>query len=94
MPYFNEPWRSLAKAAKLRDWETIDAVLADQKVCGRSAIIQGERDALRELGKEPQLPPLKTPEPVTIHDLSDDDRARAKIIGVEGDTHRFELKAA
>lgn len=68
MAYFDDPIRAIAKAAKLRDWATIDAVLEDLRVCGRVSVVRGFIDARKALG-EPGLPALDRPEPVTIHDL-------------------------
>lgn len=93
MPYFDEPWREIAKAAKLRDWATIDAVLEDRKLRGNAQVARGQRDARRELGEEPALPQLERPEPVTILDLSPDECATVEIDN-SGFASRYRTKKA
>jgi hypothetical protein len=66
---FDDPWRAIAKAARLRDWATIDAVLEDKRLAGSTSVRRGFSDARKALGQEPTLPTLPAPEPVTIHDL-------------------------
>jgi hypothetical protein len=82
--YFDDPWRALAKAAKLRDWETVAAVLEDRKMAAgggvRDSVLRGQADARRETGEAERLPALEAPEPVTIHDLSAEQRARVEIV--------------
>lgn len=88
MSYFDEPMRAIACAAKMRDWDTIDAVLEDQRAQGRMTVFNGFADARKRLGLEPPLPALETPEPVTVHDLPSLDGI--KIVGGEGETHKWE----
>lgn len=64
----DKPMRTIACAAKLRDWATIDRVLEDQRLRGKMAVILGFTDARRELGTEARHE-LASPDPVTIHDL-------------------------
>ena len=66
---YNEDWRMIAKAARLRDWAAIDAVLADKAACGSENVIRGFNDARKVLGQEPPLPALAEPAPLTIHDV-------------------------
>jgi hypothetical protein len=62
--------RSIAYAAKKRDWLIIDMVLDDARACGSDSV----------LGQEPRLTPLESPEPVTIHDMTPDQRAAVVIV--------------
>lgn len=39
--------------------------------------------------RDPPLPPLSSPDPVTIHDLSPEDRARAIIYQEYGGTRKW-----
>jgi hypothetical protein len=72
--------RSIAYAAKKRDWLIIDMVLDDARACGSDSVRRGFADARRELGQEPRLTPLESPEPVTIHDMTPDQRAAVVIV--------------
>lgn len=54
----------IARAATLRDWAEVDAILADAR--DQLPIAQGRTDAHRQLGVEPKAP---APNPVTMHDL-------------------------
>lgn len=93
MSYFNNPWRALACAAKLRDWGQIDAILADKALCGNDAVRRGFTDARRKLGQEPLLPALSAPEPITIHDLPSLDGI--EIVGTgEGQLRKWRTKKA
>jgi hypothetical protein len=93
MTYFRDRMRALTCAARLRDWETIDAVLEDYRVCGNASVLAGFADARKILGQEPPLPALDAPEPVTIHDLPNLDGI--EIVGTgEGDTRRWQRKKA
>jgi hypothetical protein len=72
MSYFSDRdmTRTIAQAAKLRDWSAIDAVLEEQRLRGNSSVISGFRGARLKLGTEqPALTGLPAPSPVTIHDL-------------------------
>jgi hypothetical protein len=71
--------RALAKATKLRDWGAIDRIIEDLRVCGSMAVLRGLADARKHLGEEPAMPPIKTPNVLTIHDLSPEGRAKAEI---------------
>lgn len=95
MNHLDEPWRALAKAAKLRDWALVDAVLEDRRVRGFTDVRRGFADARRELGQEEPLAPLDAPNVVTIHDLTPIERESVKIVGTrEGDSRQFVTKAA
>lgn len=92
MSYFDEPFRTIACAARMRDWATIDAVLEDLRVQGRIGVIRGFSDARKRLGLEPPPPALHAPDPVTIHDLPS--REGIEIIGAEGDSRRWRKRKA
>lgn len=66
MSQFDDPIRSIARAAKLRDWDMIDAALEDLRLCGRMSVIRGFQDA-----RDERLPSLSSPDPVMISDLTD-----------------------
>lgn len=68
MTYFDDPWRSLAKAARQRDWATIDAILDDRLRLGNVSVMRGFGDARLEAGEEVRTK-LETPDPVLISDL-------------------------
>ncbi len=82
--------RRIARATKQRDWETIDAVLEEQRLLGNSSVMAGFRDAL---GHSTRLPPLDAPDPVTIHDLPS--LNGVEIVGRgEGETRRWRKRKA
>lgn len=64
MPAFDEPMRAIAKAAKERDWATIDAVLEDRLRLGNRSVMRGFSDARGDA-----LPRLDQPDPVMLADL-------------------------
>ena len=74
----DRPMMTIACAARRRDWAAIDAALADQHARCSPAVIDGFALADRLMGRD-SLPKLDRPDPVTIHDLSPDERARAVI---------------
>lgn len=100
MAHFDEPWRAVACAARLRDWAAVDAVLEDLRVQGRFPVMRGFQDAAKQQGDEQTLPRLDKPDPVTIHDLTPEERGRAVIDpGTDGRgrvvaSSKFTLKAA
>lgn len=63
--------RQIAKAAKQRDWDSVDRALEDMRMCGSMAVIRGYADARKDAGE--RLPELVAPDPVTILDLPDRD---------------------
>lgn len=94
MNYFatKDTTRQIARAAKLRDWSIIDAILEEQRVCGNLSVTKGFRDARQELGQDPRpINQLDTPEPVTIHDLPS--LEGIEITGMhEGEARRWRRK--
>lgn len=91
MQYPDDPWREIARATKQRDWGAVDAVLEDRRLAGSMAVARGYTDARKAAGGD-KLQPLDKPAPITIHDLSPEDRARAKIHHVEGYPTSFSLR--
>lgn len=80
--------RTIARAAKQRDWDAIDRVLEEQRLCGNQSVMRGFRDA----DKPDQLPSLAKPSLVTIHDLPSLDDI--EIVGGEGDSRKWRKKKA
>lgn len=86
--------REIACAAKMRDWDAVDRALEEMRLDACEAVMRGFADARFKMKLEEPMPALDRPSPVTIHDLSPEDRARAKIRGTEGDIRTFTLPPA
>lgn len=88
----DDPFRTLACAARLRDWGAVDVILEDQRAKGSLSIRRGFNDARKALGQEPRLTPVHDPQAVTILDLPS--REGVEIVGKLGDTHKWRKRNA
>lgn len=71
--------RTLARASKLRDWTTVDAVIEDMRLGGNISVMRGFGDARRALGEEQPLPRLAAPDPVLLLDLPSRDNVKVVV---------------
>lgn len=85
-PNLDDPIRTIAYAAKMRDWDMIDAIISDRCACGHMGAKRGINDARKTLGLDAPLPALDRPAEVTIHDLAS--REGIEVIGRKGDIKR------
>ncbi len=75
---YGTPMFKIARAARLRDWQAVDAALDEALMLGRDSVLDGRIDADKELGRD-RLPGLSAPDPVTLFDLPDRKNIKIKV---------------